>query len=314
MKLLLSLLAATSLLASVPATLTAQSLEPVAFFDGSANEYPEGIAIDHQGNAYLSLVFAGKIKKVTTEGVTSDFAQIPDNWLLGMTFDQKGNLMVLGSSGVWKVTPAGVATLFATIPAHYFINDLAADNRGNLYITDSFRYAIWKVDAQANVTLWCEDPLLQGAVSIFPNTLGPNGIRFTNNLKTLHVAITSAGRLVAIDVLPDGSASPARVLVTDPSLVGADGIAVDHCGNTYISVNIQDRISRVTPQGELSTVIEGDILATPTALAFGRGRDSRSLFISNNGNVFFSSTPQGEGVVRLDLEEGHRRGHGNCRK
>ena len=314
MKLFLSLLALASLLAGIPATLTAQSLEPVAFFDGSANEYPEGIAIDQRGNAYLSLVFAGKIKKVTPAGVTSDYAQIPDNWLLGMTFDHKGNLMVLGSSGIWKVTPSGVATLFATIPDHYFINDLAADHCGNLYVTDSFRYAIWKVDAWGSVTLWCADPLLQGAVGIFPNTLGPNGIRFTNDMKTLHVANTSAGTLLAIDVKRDGTAGPARVIVTDPSLVGADGIEIDRCGNTYLSVNIQDRISRVSPKGELSTVIEGDILATPTALAFGRGRDSRSLYICNNGNVFFSGNPQGEGLVRLDLEDCHHRAHGHCRK
>jgi len=303
MKLLHSLLAVTSLLACVPASLRAQTLEPVAFFDGAANEYPEGIAIDQQGNAYLSLVFAGKIKKVTPAGVATDFAQIPDNWLLGMTFDHQRNLMVLGSSGIWKVTPAGIATLFAAIADHNFINDLAMDNHGNFYVTDSFRYAIWKIDAHANVTLWSTDPLLQGANSIFPNTLGPNGIRFTDNKKTLHVAITSAGRLIAIDVRADGSAGPARVIVEDPSLVGADGIEVDHAGNTYLSVNIQDRISRVSAKGELSTVVEGDILATPTALAFGRGHDSRSLFICNNGNVFFSGNPQGEGLLRLDLDD-----------
>jgi len=306
-KLLPSLIiAVTSLLASLPATLSAQSLTPVAYFDGSANEYPEGIAVDRQGNVYLSMVFAGKIKKVTPAGVASDYAQIPDNWLLGMTFDHRGNLMVLGSSGVWKVTPAGVATLFASLPDHYFINDLAADNHGNLYITDSFRYAIWKVDAQATVTLWCQDPLLQGAVSTFPNTLGPNGIRFTNDMKTLNVAITSAGTLLAIDVKRDGTASPARVIVTDPSLVGADGIEIDDRGNTYVAVNIQDRICRISREGRLSTVIEGDILATPTALVFGRGRDSHNLYISNNGNVFFSGEPLGEGLVRLDQDgDGH---------
>jgi sugar lactone lactonase YvrE len=314
MKLLLSLLAVTALCASAPASLSAQSLEPVAFFDGSANEYPEGITVDRQGNTYLSLVFAGKIVKVTPDGVKSDYASIPDNWLLGMTFDHQGNLNVIGASGVWKVTSAGVATLFAPIPGHSFINDLAADNHGNLYVTDSFRYAIWKVDALGNATIWSEDPLLQGAVSIFPNTLGPNGIRFTANKKTLIVANTSAGSLLAIDVRRDGSASPARVIATDPSLVGADGIELDHCDNTYIAVNIQDRIARVTKQGQVSTVIEGDILATPTALVFGRGRDSRSLYISNNGNVFFSSTPLGQGVIRLDLEDCLRRNRGNCRK
>lgn len=303
MKLILSLLTATAVLASLPASLSAQSLEPVAFFNGAAHEFPEGLAVDHQGNAYLSLVFAGKIKKVTPAGVASDFAQVPDNWLLGMTFDPQGNLVVVGSSGLWKVTPAGVATLFAPIPGHYFINDLAEDNHGNFYVTDSFRYAIWKVDPQGNASLWCQDSLLQGAVSAFPNTLGPNGIRFTSDKKTLHVVNTSAGTLLAIDVKRDGTAGTARVLAADSSLVGADGITIDQNGDTYIAVNIQDRIARVSRRGELSTVIEGDILATPTALEFGRGRDSRSLFICNNGNVFFSSASLGEGVIRLDLED-----------
>lgn len=310
MKSLRTLLATAAALTGLTAILTAQSLEPIAFFDGAATEFPEGLAVDHQGNAYLTMVFAGKIKKVTPAGVQSDFAQVPDNWLLGMTFDPQGNLFVIGGSGVWKVTPAGVATLFAPIPDHYFINDLALDNHGNLYVTDSFRYVIWKVDPQGNATIWCQDPLLQGAVSAFPNTLGPNGIRFTANKKTLVVANTSAGRILAIDVKCDGTPSAARVLASDPLLVGADGIAVDQSGNTYVSVNIQDRIARVTPQGKLTTVIENDILATPTALAFGRGRDSRSLFVCNNGNVFFSAAPEGEGLLRLDLEDSLHR----CRK
>jgi sugar lactone lactonase YvrE len=314
MKLFLSFVALTTLFAGIPAALSAQSLEPVALFDGSANEYPEGIAVDHHGNVYLSLVFAGKIKKVTPSGVGSDFAAIPDSWLLGMTFDHQGNLLVLGSSGVWKVTPSGVATLFATIPNHNFINDLAADDRGNIYVTDSFRYAIWKIDAQGAVTLWCEDPLLQGAVSAFPNTLGPNGIRFTNDRKTLHVANTSAGTLLAIAVKRDGTAGPVRILASDPSLVGADGIEIDPNGDTYVAVNIQNRICRVSAKGKLSTVIEDDLLATPTALAFGRGRDSRNLYICNNGNVFFSSDPQGEGLVRLDLDDCHGHGHGHSGK
>lgn len=312
---LVTLVATTSVLAVLSTTLRSQSLEPVAFFDGSANEYPESIAIDHRGNSYLGLVFAGKIRKVTPRGVQSDFALIPDNWLLGMTFDRAGNLVVLGASGIWKVSPDGTPSLFSSVPGHNFLNDLVYDRHGNLYVTDSNNYLIWKVDPHGTAVVWSTDPLLQPSATSFPAPLGPNGIGFDHDMKTLHVVNTSAGRLLLIDVKRNGSAGPARILADDPSLIGADGLEIDEHDNTYIAVNIQDRIALVKRNGRVSTVIEGDLLSVPTSLAFGRGCDSRTLFICNNG-LFFLSDPIGAGLLRLDLDDCRRSGHHddhNCR-
>jgi len=321
MKLLISSLAAFSLSAGLPAVPSAQAaplhaaapaqtLAPFVAFDGATNEFPEALAIDHRGNIYVSLVFAGRIKKVSPQGVQSDFAEIPDGFLLGMTFDRAGNLVVLGANGIWKVSQAGVVTLFAAVPGHSFLNDLVYDRHGNLYVTDSTGYLIWKIDPQGNATTWSTDPLLQSVNENFPYPLGPNGIRFSDDQRTLHVANTSAGTLLAIDVRRDGSAGRARIIASDPALIGADGIEIDDCGNTYVAVNIQNRIARVSPYGSVTTVVEGGLLATPTALIFGSGRDARSLLIVNNGNAFFSSTPEGQGLVRLGVENCHhgRRG------
>jgi sugar lactone lactonase YvrE len=310
MNMSVTLFAATSVLAVLSSTLRSQSLEPVAFFDGSANEYPESIAIDHRGNSYLSLVFAGKIRKVTPRGVQSDFAHIPDNWLLGMTFDRAGNLVVLGASGIWKVSPDGTPSLFSSVPGHNFLNDLVYDRHGNLYVTDSLNYLIWRVDPQGTAVVWSTDALLQPSVSIFPAPLGPNGIGFDHAMKTLHVLNTTAGRVLLIDVQRNGSAGPARILADDLSLIGADGLAIDDHDNTFITVNIQDRIAVVKRNGRVSTVIEGDLLSVPTSLAFGSGCDSRTLFICNNG-LFFTPEPFGAGLLRLDRDDGERSGHGD---
>src|SRR5271169_5835096 len=87
----------------------AQSAQLLAAFSAANNEFPESIAIDSSGNVYLSCVITGVIKKVTPAGVQSVYATIPDPYYIqGLAFDTTGNLYVAAGSGVWKVTTAGV--------------------------------------------------------------------------------------------------------------------------------------------------------------------------------------------------------------
>jgi sugar lactone lactonase YvrE len=277
------------------------TVEPVVFFE---SEYPESVTVDRAGNSYLSMVFGRRIVKVTPAGVRSDYAAIDDNWLLGMKFDQHGNLFVCGASGVWKVPAQGAPALFAPIPGHGFLNDLAIDRHGSLYVTDSFNYKLWKVDPQGNAQLWSSDPLLEGRAGIFPNLLGPNGIVIDGEGRRLWVANTSAGRVLEFRIQRDGTAGPVRVLADDPRLVGADGMTQDKWGNLYLAVNIQDRIARVTPWGHVNDVAFEGLLSCPTAVAFGAGRTAGSLMVCNNGNVFFSDSPLGEGLLRITPNHG----------
>jgi len=302
MKHLVLSLTLTVLLAGLPSLLHSQTLKQVALFDGTKNEFPESIAIDHRGNLYLSLVSLGRIKKVTPDGVQSDFAEIPGNRVLGLTFDRAGNLVVAASSGVWKISPSGTPQLFAAVPGHMNLNDLTYDLRGNLYVTDSAKFVIWKVDPQGNATLWSSDPLFQpSATSTFPSKIGPNGIGFTPDRKTLHVNNTSAGRVLALDLKRDGTAGPARVFAESPLLVGADGLRIDVFGNTYVAVNIQNRIARVSRRGQITVVAQDNLLSAPTSVVFGRLHNPHTLFICNNGGSFFGPNPVREGVLRLDL-------------
>lgn len=301
MKLLVTLLAVTSLFAGFPSLLSAQALQPVAFFDASKSEFPESIAIDLRGNLYLSLPSVGRIKKVTPQGVQSDFAEIPGNRVLGLTFDRVGNLVVAATTGVWKVSPSGTARLFSEVPGHMNLNDLTHDLRGNLYVTDSARFLIWKIDPRGNAVIWSQDPLFQPTVGTFPSRIGVNGLGFSRDRKTLHVANTSAGRVLAIDLKRDGSAGPARILAESPLLVGADGLRVDVLDNTYVAANIQNRIARVSRRGEVTVLVEGGLLTSPTSLVLRRNLRADTLFICNNGS-FFRPAPANQGLLRFDLE------------
>src|SRR3954471_18972395 len=117
--------AATLLLATLCSSLSARSVERVALFDFAHGELPESLAFDHEGNAFMSIASGGKIVKVAPNGTKTDFAQIADWQLLGVKFDAAGNLCVAGGNGIYKVTPAGNVSMFATVPGHFFLNDMA---------------------------------------------------------------------------------------------------------------------------------------------------------------------------------------------
>lgn len=294
-----------------PATCHEPTVEPVAFFD-PATGYPEGLAIDRDGECFLTSYFACRVKKVARDGTVTEIAAIDDWNLRGAKFGPRGDLYIAGGKGVWKVSRAGVATLFAEVPGHAFLNDLVFDRRGNLYVTDSFAYLIWKIDATGAATVWSTDALLQPASTFFPFPLGPNGLAFDDDERVLTVANSCAGRLVEIPVKRDGSAGTSRTFVEDERLIGADGITFNDRGELFVAANIQNQIVKVGRRGDVSVVAAGGLLSTPTAVVFGRGRDHDTLFICNNGDFFAGADAALQGLMQLDTD-GRRHGHGDCR-
>ncbi len=80
----------------------------------------------------------------------------------------------------------------------------------------------------------------------------------------------------------DGSAGPRSVLVTLPRTV-PDGVALDVEGNIYVSHYNPNIIHRLSPAGELVTLIDDWQqlqLVAPTNIAFG-GPDLRTLIIAS---------------------------------
>ncbi|MBI4663858.1 MAG: SMP-30/gluconolactonase/LRE family protein [Verrucomicrobia bacterium] len=275
-------------------------------------ETPESMAIDSKGNIYLAFVTLKKIRKITPEGVASDFAQLPGpGAVLGLKFDSIGNLFAVHRSdaartGVWKITPDGTASLFSAIPASGGLNDLAFDQRGNLYVTDTPKGIIWKVDQSGNAKLWKKDSLLlpQTPVVPFPFSPGPgvNGIAINTAKGIVNVLNTTLGGIVQIPIdAEDGGAGPASVLVKDASMVGADGMTTDVNGTFYVAVNSQSRIVRVTPDGKFSTVAEGGLLHIPSSVAFSSSGDQNTLYVCNFASpLLFGNTLQA-GLLKLNL-------------
>lgn len=295
---------AALLLALISLPIAAQTATRVAGFP--TTEIPESIAIDADGNSYLSIVDG--IRRVTPAGVVSLFATLPAGSparLLGIKFDATGNLYAAGGPGgiVWKFSRTGEPSRWVTIPGALLLNDLVIDAAGNVYVTDSGTNIIHKIDPSGAVQNWSADPLLKprAAPSFHPNqTIGCNGIAFGPD-GAIYVSVTQAGRIIRIPVNSNGSAGAARIFAEHEMLVSTDGIAFDTNGDLYLAINSQYRVAVLKADGRISTVAAGGELVTPTSIAFGRGGAQRSLFVCNNGHFYPQADATKTGLVRIDI-------------
>jgi sugar lactone lactonase YvrE len=132
---------------------------------------------------------------------------------------------------VWRISRDGTALLLASIPFASGLNALAFDKRGDLFVSDSFMAAIYRVGPDGSVDVWLTDPLLQGITPTTCSTPFPGGPRGANGIAfdskgDMFVLNTTQGLVVRIPVLPDGSpAAPETFVGPTCDLVGLDGQA-----------------------------------------------------------------------------------------
>jgi sugar lactone lactonase YvrE len=290
----------TVVLAVVLSGGTAWASVPIATvvaFNASTGEFPEGVAVDHTGNVYVSLIEpVGDVVKFTPDGSRSVLAHFAaaNFGPLGLATDASGNVYVAdatfdpSTAGVYRVTPDGTSTRLSGTGPMQFPNGVALDRRGNVYATDSATGAVWRIPPGGSGEIWFDSPLLEGTGELLGIPIGANGIAFRNG--QILVANTEGAKLVSIPVLPDGSAGSPTVMAEGPNLFGSDGIALGVLGDVFVAVNPQNTLVRVAANGSVTTLASAaDGLENPASLAFGTGRgDRKSLYVTNFA-VFTSS-------------------------
>jgi sugar lactone lactonase YvrE len=284
-------------------------------YDPAAGEFPEGIAVDKQGNVFVSMAPLGQIRKISPEDTETLFYQFPAGAALtGLAVDAPGNVYVgvfargADPGGVWRIDRnGGPASRLPGTEKIFLPNGLAFDNQGNLYVTDTYVLgsappagAIWRIPPHGDAQLWLQDSELLGGRGNIPDypPLGANGIAFRHN--RLYVASTEKGVIAQVPVLPDGSAGALSVVAQGSDLIMVDGLAMDVHGAIYAALIGQDRVVTVNPDtGDITQLVgAADGVDGPASLAFGTGRGNRQDLYFTNYAVLSRAHP---GVLKMDV-------------
>ena len=277
---------------------------------------PEGVAVDKPGNVFVSARDGsdGIILKFTCDGVSSPFADLGEGTIGGLAVRANGDLFATmaesENQGVYRVDRLGNAERMTGTEAIVYPNALAFDDRGTLYITESYSGeapsygpgGIWRVTPRGEAELWLRDPLLTGLGFVLGFPVGANGIAYFHG--ALYVANTDKGLLLRIPIEGDGSAGdievwkqledvPESPMRGSPFPVMPDGLALDVHGNVYVALVSRNGVVRVDAADKTQHTIAvlgstGGVPSapfdTPPSLAFGTGcGEQQNLFVTNLG-------------------------------
>jgi len=109
----------------------------------------------------------------------------------------------------------------------HFANDLTFDKNNNIYITDSYADAIYKVDAQGKASLFSASPLFKtDGIGINGIVYHPDGFLLVDN--------TGTGALYKVDL-----ANPENVqqIKSNQFFIGADGLLLSDTNSLTVVVN-----------------------------------------------------------------------------
>lgn len=213
--------------------------------------YPEGVAYDEEGNRFfVSSVRTGTIGTVDPKGTYTVFyadsslkstygmkvdAARRKLWVCSAdanyskyadsaTFKKMSRLIGLDLASGRKTDDIDLSTL---VPGRHFANDLALDNNGNIYITDSHSPVVYKVDASGKASVFAQSDWFKGQdVALNGIVWSPRGY--------LIVANGSDGNLYKIDITDPRRITRIRQKTFFP---GADGLLWDKDGNLVLVQN-----------------------------------------------------------------------------
>ena len=241
--------------------------------------FSSGIAVDSKGNAFV----AGKnnkIIKITPDGKASHFAGSPygftgnedgikgkfNSTSGGITIDSSDNLYITDNTRIRKITPNGIVSTIAgllkaasedgdrTTASFLHLENIAVDNKGNIYVTDYAPGKDWRPGMVVNSSYYFIRKIsAQGMVTTMQNE--------------------NTGAL---------------------TLQYPRGLACDAAGNLYVCASSSHCIKKITPDGIITTVAgqcdktiyrsvykEGNIttavLTTPSGIT-----------IAKNGDIYIS--------------------------
>jgi len=262
----------------------------VSAFEVTGLAVPESFIVDPStGNYYISNINGqpldkngnGFITRLNPDGSVGQLKFI-DGTRSGVTLNAPKGLLIRGGTlyvsdidhvrAFDKISGAPVGDIDLTSFKPKFLNDLAMDKRGKLYISDMGTNRLFAVDTSKGY---------KASVLVSDKRLAsPNGIRFHKKRNGLVVATWDSGEIFHIDLT--GKIRPFMKTKLD---TGLDGVDFDDEGNLYVSSFTGGKVFRVNKRGRVDVLASG--LVTPADISLDR-KKRLVLVPSFNGNRAFT--------------------------
>ena len=258
--------------------------------------YPEGIAYSAKDKTFIvSSLRHGVIARVSASGDYQPF--ITDEKLIstvGVLWDRKRNLLWVANSDLGLSTRSSDATrnklaavtvydastgaqrayhdLGGLVDGGHFANDLAQDDKGNVYVTDSFAPVIYRIDTAGKRSVFARSDLFRGeGFNLNGIVVHPGGY--------LLVAKYNTGDLFRVSLKhPDKIES---IALKSP-LKGADGLILDSANRLFVVQNqgADALVELVSSDGWRSAT---EVSRRKTAMSFPTTgtRVARSVYVLN---------------------------------
>jgi DNA-binding beta-propeller fold protein YncE len=244
--------------------------------------YPEGVAFDKSNNVfYVSSARLGTVGKVTKDGKYSELyadKSLKSTYGLKVHPDGKRLFVCSGDANYSKFSTPETrkkearlisidlktgkkladVDLSLLIPGEHFPNDIAFDNKGNAYVTDSYADAVYKVDAAGKATVFSQHELLKSA------GVGPNGI-VCDPRGFLIVANNGAGSLVKIDLANITAALKVKI---DQFFPGADGMLLNGGTLTLVQNGGVNKVFKITTNDNWASAAVAEATSTEDRFAY----------------------------------------------
>jgi sugar lactone lactonase YvrE len=260
-------LCAIALLSAAAGTQAAESVTEITL--PGTRVFPESITSTSDGTLIVGSYGHGNVMRIAPGSTTAEqwIAAGTDglNTVLGVYADEKNNLLwvcsnKLGATG----DPTSVKTfdLKTGAPKDSYVlpgdrtlcNDIAVGSDGTAYVTDTFAGAVdmLKPGSKA-LELLVKDPLLAGA----------DGLAFGDK-STLYVNSVTAGKLLRVDLGPDGKAKGVVELKLPRALDRPDGMRAVGKNRLLLAEN-SGKMSLVTISGAGMDTVDVTTLKEVTA-------------------------------------------------
>ncbi len=242
-------------------------------------QQPAGVAVDRQGNVYITTI--DRVRMVSSTGIISTFA--------GAGTGRNG---ALGDGG-----PATTARLLGPW-------GVAVDARGNVYIAESGDYRVRKVSPDGTITTIAgtgtyTGPVGDGGPATSARLISPTAVE-VDRKGNLYITESGSGSDRVRKVSPNGTittiAGGGTSLGTSGRATAAKldhpyGLTVDAKGNVYVTTG--SRIYKVTPRGTITTIAgtgESGFSGDGGPATKAKVSAPRGLAVDGKGNLYLADT------------------------